>query len=188
MRSKHSHYQDLCKDMRYLLAFSYIFVVLFSVAAQDEQKNVQIIAIVDLKKVASESKAGRGIDQQVAEKNKESKKELTDLETKIESMESNKLSGSDPRKVEELQLILYDMVKERRFQISEAYRAAIATLETIIKDAIKEITIEMGIDIVLASDAVVFSAENCKDITNEVIKKVDLKCDHIDLNVVGKNK
>lgn len=174
--------------MRYLLVFSYIFLTFFPVSATVGQGRSQVIAIVDLKRVASESKAGKGIDQQVAEKNKESKRELTDLETKIESMESNKLSGSDPRKIEELQLILYDMVKERRFQISEAYRVAIAALEQIIKDAIKEIIAEMGIDIVLASDAIVFSGDNCKDITNETIKKVDQRCSRIDLNVVGKNK
>ncbi|MBR1734783.1 MAG: OmpH family outer membrane protein [Alphaproteobacteria bacterium] len=170
--------------MRYFLIFSFIITSFISNTLYGKEK-LQQIAIVDLRRVAAESKAGKGIDSQADDKNKESKKEFSDLEEKIKSMESSKLSGSDPRKIEELQLILYDMVKERRFQISEAYKIAIAKLEEIVKEAIKEIASEKGIDIVLIADAVIFSGVSCKDITVEVIDRVNKKCEHISLKVIG---
>lgn len=159
--------------------FAYFIVFFFSSVALNAL--AQSIAVIDLKKVAAKSEAGKGIEQQVAKKNSQSKDELTDFEKRIKSMESSKLSESDPRKVEELQLILYDMVKERRFQISEAYHNAVKALEKIIKDVVKEIASEKGIDIVLASDAVFFSKKNCVDITAEAIERINLKCRHIEL-------
>lgn len=188
MRNKHLHYQDLCKDMRYFIAIFAFFVFFVPCIFGETSVGTQSIAVIDLKKVAAESQAGKGIEIQVANKNNQSKKDLVDLEDKIKSMEANKLSGSDPRKVEELQLILYDMVKERRFQISEAYRKAISALETIIQESIKEIVDERKIDVVLAADAVVFSEKNCADITNETIKRVDMKCKYIELIVKGEAK
>lgn len=188
MRNKHLHCQDLCKDMRYFTVGFAFFIFSFSCVFADTENVSQSVAMIDLKKVAAESQAGKGIEMQVANKNGKSKKELVDLEEKIKSMEANKLSGSDPRKVEELQLILYDMIKERRFQISEAYRKAIEALEAIIREAIKEIADERKIDVVLASDAVVFSGQNCADITNETIKRVDMKCKYIELLVKGETK
>lgn len=173
--------------MRYLTVLWAFFSFLCAFADVSKASH-QPLAVIDLRKIASESEAGKGIEAQVANKNNKSKKELVDLEEKIKSMEANKLSGSDPRKVEELQLILYDMVKERRFQISEAYRRAIKALESIIQEAIKEIVDERKIDVVLASDAVVFSRENCIDITNETIKRVDMKCKYIELAVKGETK
>lgn len=188
MRNKHLHCQDLCKDMRYFTVAFTFFIFSFSCVFADAENVSQSVAMIDLKKVAAESQAGKGIEMQVANKNGKSKKELVDLEEKIKSMEANKLSGSDPRKVEELQLILYDMVKERSFQISEAYHKAIEALEVIIREAIKEIVDERKIDVVLASDAVVFSGQNCVDITNETIKRVDMKCKYIELLVKGETK
>lgn len=144
---------------------------------------ITIIAIIDLKKIISKSKAGQGIEEQAANLNNTSKKELIDLEDKIKSMESNKLSGSDPRKVEELQLLLYDMVKEKRFQISEAYRKAMEALEVIIKEIIKEVCAERHIDIVITNEAVVYFGEKCFDMTEEVIKRLDERCKEIVLKI-----
>lgn len=141
------------------------------------------VAVIDLKKVTSRSKAGRGIEEQAASKNNTSKKELIDLEDKIKSMESNKLSGSDPRKIEELQLLLYDMVKEKRFQISEAYRRAIEVLESVIKEIIEEVCAEKCIDVVVTNEAVVYRGENCCDITEEVIRRLDERCKEIILKM-----
>lgn len=152
-------------------------------AAKTATIKTTTIAVLDLKKVAAKSKAGEGIEEQAAAQNNTSKRELIDLENKIKSMESNKLSGLDPRKIEELQLLLYDMVKEKRFQISEAYRKAIEALESIIKEVVKEICSEKHIDIVITNEAVIYCDENCIDITEEVIRRLDEHCKEIVLKV-----
>lgn len=160
-------------------------VIAFSAASKASSTAAKsvTVAILDLKKVAAKSKAGAGIEEQAAAQNNTSKRELIDLENKIKSMESNKLSGSDPRKIEELQLLLYDMIKEKRFQISEAYRKAIEALESIIKEIVKEICSEKHIDIVITNEAVIYCDERCSDITEEVVKRLNERCEEIVLKV-----
>lgn len=169
------------------LAFCLLVTPIFSKPAAG-RSTIFVVAIIDIKKVASKSKAGRGIEKQAATQNNTSKKELIDLENKIKSMESSKLSGSDPQKIEELQLLLYDMVKEKRFQISEAYRKAIETLETIIRGIVEEVCTEKHIDVVITNEAVVYSGKNCLDITEEVTKRLDERCEEIILKLDEENK
>lgn len=164
-------------------AAAIFFTLPASAKSASASKRSTNIAVVDLKKVAAKSKAGAGIEEQAATQNNTSKKELIDLEDKIKSMESNKFSGSDPRKIEELQLLLYDMVKEKRFQISEAYRKAIEALESIIKEIIKEICAEKHLDIVVTSEAVIYFSGNCLDITEEVINRLNNRCEEIVLKL-----
>lgn len=139
------------------------------------------LVIVDKRKVASASKAGKSIEQQVADENNHSKKELGDLESKIKSMESNKTTRVDTEKIENLQLILYDMVNERKSKIAVAYEHAISELEKAIDGVIQGICEESKIDVVITAEAVVFKGANCEDITAETIKRLDQKCEYIKL-------
>ncbi|MDR1561041.1 MAG: OmpH family outer membrane protein [Holosporaceae bacterium] len=138
------------------------------------------IAIIDLKKIASETTVGKDIEKQIASFNNESKKDFLDLESKIKSMDSNKKSDSDARKIEDMQLILYDMVRQKRFQISEAYKTAIASLDREIKKIVKEICRKRGIKMVIASDAVAYNDDTkSTDISDEVIVLVNKSCPSI---------
>jgi Skp family chaperone for outer membrane proteins len=134
------------------------------------------IAVIDLKKVAIKSEAGKYIEKRIAEINDLSKKDLLDLETKIKSMDTVKASETDTRKIEDMQLILYDMVRTKRYQISEAYKKAITILESEIKKAVSYVAEQKGIRVVLASDAVIYRNNDCADITSQVITRVNDIC------------
>ncbi|MDR2766476.1 MAG: OmpH family outer membrane protein [Holosporaceae bacterium] len=141
------------------------------------------IAVVDIKKVATDSKVGKDIDKQMAAINDESKKYLLDLESKIKSMETNKKSDSDARKIEDMQLILYDLVRQKKYDIAKAYRVAIASFDAEIKKIIEKICVEKNIKIVIAHDAVVYASDACLDITDDVIRNVNKSCPPIKVEV-----
>jgi len=131
------------------------------------------VAVVDLKKVASQSLIGQDIDKQIEAANNEAAKGIKDLEEKIKSMESNKKSDYDSRKIEDMQVIMYDMVRTKKYQISEAYRKAVAVLDSDIKSVIQEICVEKNIEMVMVSDAVVYLSSKCPDISDEVINRLN---------------
>ncbi|MDR2681785.1 MAG: OmpH family outer membrane protein [Holosporaceae bacterium] len=147
--------------------------------SQDTVLIQKILALIDLKKVASRCKAGKDIEKQMMEINNQSKTGHLELEDKIKSMEQDKTSDFDNRKIEEMQLILYDMVRTKRYQINEAYKKAISELESVIKGVVKSISIRDGIGMVIESDAVVYASDNCRDITEDVIREVDARCQSI---------
>ncbi|MDR3180281.1 MAG: OmpH family outer membrane protein [Holosporaceae bacterium] len=139
--------------------------------------------LIDLKKVASRCKVGKNIEKQMMDINNQSKIPHLELEDKIKSMEQNKSSDFDNRKIEEMQLILYDMVRTKRYQINDAYKKAISELENVIKSVVKAISIREGIGVVIESDAVVYASDCCRDITEDVIKEVDACCQHIKVEI-----
>ncbi|MDR2794839.1 MAG: OmpH family outer membrane protein [Holosporaceae bacterium] len=141
------------------------------------------LALIDLKKVASRCKAGKNIEKQMVEINNQSKTAPLELEDKIKSMEQDKSSDFDNRKIEEMQLILYDMVRTKRYQINEAYKQAISKLESLIKDTVKAISICDGIGTVIELDAVVYASDHCRDITEDVINELDAHCQSIKVEV-----
>ncbi len=154
-----------------------------SVGAENGSK----LAIVSLKDVAKRSKAGQSIDDQIEEINNKSKKDLLELEDSIKKMDSDAKTGSDERKVEDLQVILYDMTKEKRYQIQRAYRSAIEVLEGEIRKVIKEIADERGYPLVLISDVVVYGASECPDITEEAIHRLDSRLPKIKVDMTKKS-
>jgi Skp family chaperone for outer membrane proteins len=141
------------------------------------------IAVVDLKRVAALSNAGKSIEKQIVKINDESKKDLLNLESKIKSMEKSKLAESDSRKIEDMQFILHDMVSTKKYQISEAYRNALNALEKEINKIIAEIASKDNIQFVFTNDAVVYRSEKCDDITEEVIEKINKVCKEITVKV-----
>jgi Skp family chaperone for outer membrane proteins len=136
-------------------------------------------ASLDLKRVASESEAGKSIEKQIEEINQRSKKDLQDLESKIKSMESDKKSDYDARKIEDMQMILYDMLRTKKYQISDAYGEAIAILEKEIKKVVEAVCKEKGIKVVVSSEAIVYIDKKCPDIADEVIKRLNNACKSI---------
>ena len=137
-------------------------------------------AIVDMKKIASRSKAGKFIETSIAEINDKSKKDLLELEAKIKNMEESKTSDVESRRaVDDMLVVLYDKVRAERYRISEAYREAVNNLENEIKRVISAVAQEKKIKIVLISDAIVYSNNDCVDMTDEVIERLNTECPEI---------
>lgn len=169
-----------------------IFIVLsilafFFLNAQcsDKQKNPSSqIAIIDMKHIASKCKAGISIDEQLCKINDYSKKEYSDLEQKIKEFESkNKKNDADSRMLEDMQVMLFDAVRKKKYQIEMAYQSAISKLEQTIKTVVSEIAIRRGIKLVLLNDVLIYHAEDVLDITEEVTKNVDHLCSFIKVEI-----
>lgn len=139
----------------------------------DNSRKLIRLAVVSLRDVAQKSNAGQNIEKQIADINNKSKEDLLELESSIKKMDSNIKTDSDERKVQDLQVILYDMTKEKRYQIREAYRTAVETLEKEIYRVVKEIADEKGYHLIALSDGVVYNSQECPDITEEVIKRLN---------------
>ena len=141
------------------------------------------LAIVNLKEIAQKSEAGRGIDDQIAEINNKEKRDLLEFEDNIKQMDSNARTSADERKVEDLQVILYDMTRTKRFQIQEAYKVAVKVLEKEIHEIIREIADEKGYSFVIIDDVVVSNTSKCPNITQEAIDRLNLRVDRIKVDI-----
>ena len=138
------------------------------------------LAIVDMKKIASRSKAGKFIEVSISEINDKSKKDLLELESKIKAMEESKTSDVESRRaVDDMLVVLYDKVRAERYRISEAYREAVNNLENEIKRVISVVAQEKKIKMVLISDAIVYSNNDCVDMTDEAIERLNTECPEI---------
>jgi Skp family chaperone for outer membrane proteins len=165
--------------MKKLLAIFALFIF-----QADCKESALSIAIIDLKRIVSESKAGKSIDKQIEKYNDESKKDLEELESQIKSLDDKKKkSEEDSRKIEELQVILYEMVRTKKYQIAEAYSRAIAVLDQKMKQVVKGICKEDGITIIMNGEAVVFATNECRDVTEKVIKGLDKNCCEIKVEI-----
>ncbi|MDR0581139.1 MAG: OmpH family outer membrane protein [Holosporaceae bacterium] len=143
----------------------------------------EFFAIVDLKKIAAESLAGKSIEEQIKSINDRAKKDLLDLESKVKGMESNKKADYDSRKIEDMQLIMYDMVRSKKYQIAEAYRKAVTTLDEETQKIIAKVCKEKGISVVVNAEAVVYAAVESMDITGEVIKELNERLRSVSVEV-----
>ena len=164
--------------------YSLIFLLVSCSVFADGAK----VAVVDLKKVAAESLAGKDIEKQMKAINNESKTDLLDLENQIKSMDNSKKTDLDTRKIEELQVVLYDMVREKKYTISAAYNQAISHLDKEIKQVVRDICKRKKLSVVIAQDAVIyFDNSDCKDITQETIKELNKRCKSIKVEVKETN-
>lgn len=141
------------------------------------------LAIVNLKEIAQESEAGRSINEQIAEINNQEKKDLLEFEDNIKQMDYNAKTSADERKVEDLQVILYDMTRTKRFQIQEAYKSAVKVLEKEIHQIIREIADEKGYSFVIIDDVVVSNTSKCPNITQEAINRLNLRVNRIKVDI-----
>lgn len=142
------------------------------------------IVIVNLKRILSEVKVGVGIEKQVIGINRSASQEITDLENKMKSMETNKRTEADVKKIEETQLMIYDVIRSKRLSIESGYKNALRALDTAVKQHIDRIAKEKSFPVVLDSDAIVtYTKEACCDITDDVIKSVDMSCDPIKIEL-----
>ncbi len=156
---------------------------LFHVSEQNSDNGAKF-AVVNLKKIAQESEAGKSIEEQISEINNKEKKDLLEFEDNIKQMDSDAKTSADERKVEDLQVILYDMTRTKRFQIQEAYKEAVKILEKEIHGTIKEIASKKGYSLVIIDDVVVCSDNSkCPNITQEAIDHLNLRVQRIRVDI-----
>lgn len=162
--------------------------------AQSKEEQKSIIAFIDMKHVASTCKAGKSIDDQLCKINDQSKTEYIALENNIKDFEKknsnlNNQNSADnvARTLEDMQIMLYDAIRKKKYQIEEAYQEALAKLEQTIKTVVAEIAIEKGLKIVILKDVIVYQTDDILDITDETIKKVDNICQTIDVDLQNLN-
>lgn len=150
------------------------------------EKTVKL-AVFSITDVAKRSKAGQSIDEQIEEINNKSKKDLLELENSIKKMDSDAKTSSDERKVDDLQVILYDMTKEKRYQIEAAFKSALGVLNEEIRKVVEEIASEKGYSLIVLSEAVFFNSSECPDITEEAIRRLDSRIPEIKVDVTKRD-
>ncbi|MDR2781163.1 MAG: OmpH family outer membrane protein [Holosporaceae bacterium] len=141
-------------------------------------------AILDLKRIATESEAGKDIEKQIEKLNQDASKDLEELESQIKLLDSKKKkSAEDSRKIEELQVLLYDMVRTKKYQITEAYKKAVAIVDREMKKIIEKICKKDRYKVVINSDAIVYATQECKDITGDVISELNRHCKEVKVEI-----
>lgn len=156
----------------YLKSLCLAFAILIPFVFAKECSEVSI-AVVNMDKLFYDSDAGKSIRSQTEEINDKEKKDLLDFETKIRDMDAKRNNEEDTRKVEDLQVILYDMTRSRRYKIQEAYQTALKELEQKANAIIQKIAEKRHITVVIPFDAVIYRSNECIDITDEVLSQLN---------------
>ena len=151
------------------LVFFLSALVFFNSSGIDHKGDFKI-AVINLKKIASESLAGKSIESQIANINNKASKDLVEFENSIKKIDSDQKDRESERKVEDLQVLLYDMTRKKRYQIQSAYKTAIETLEKEIYKAAEQVSQKRGYSLVVISDVIVFKSDDCPDISEETIE------------------
>jgi Skp family chaperone for outer membrane proteins len=132
-----------------------------------------------MKDVVSESMGGKSIERQLIEINNSSEKVFSGLEAKVKKIESQQMSPENTKKAEDMSAVLYELVRDKRQQISAAYNIAITTLKENMKKAITEVSQKKNIKLVIDSGFIIYHAPDCWDITKDVIAVMDGMCPEI---------
>lgn len=148
------------------------------------------IAIVDLEKVSSQSKAGQSIQRQLKERRAAFQKEFSSREDSLAKSEKllieekNTLSVEDfanKRKAFETQLLeTRNLFQKRRSSLDKGVSNALATLRKSIVETTAEIADKQNFTIVLSRESVVI-AQTDMDITDTVLAALNKKLSNIKL-------
>ena len=133
------------------------------------------LAIIDIDEIFSKSSAGQGINEQIECINNSEKSDLIELEEKIKQREKTNRSPNEEeaRKIEEMQVALYDMTRKRRYRIQKAYQDAMKKLERCVQDCISRVVERENIKIVLPIGAVIYHSNDVINITYDVLQLVN---------------
>ncbi len=148
------------------------------------------IAILDIEKIAKESKAVHDIQARVSKKQDEFQKEITkkqaDLESDQKKLEAKKniLSKEafekEQKAFEKKIDALKELVEKRQNALKKASTDSMAKVNDKMKDIIGEIAKEKGLNLILPASQVVFSADSL-DISAEVLEKLNKKVTKIEV-------
>ncbi len=162
------------------------FFALFAVASS----NAAEIAVLDIEKIAKESKAVHDIQGKVTKKQEEYQKEITKRQASLESdqkkleAKKNQLSKEafekEQKEFEKKIDSLKELVDKRQNSLKKASADSMAKVNDKMKDIITELAKEKSLTLILPASQVVFSADNL-DISAEVLEKLNKKVTKIDV-------
>ncbi|MSP33325.1 MAG: OmpH family outer membrane protein [Rickettsiales bacterium] len=148
------------------------------------------IAVLDIEKIAKESKAVHDIQARVSNKQEEFQKEITKEQSKLEAeqkkLESKKSTFSkeglekEQKSFEKKVDALKALVEKRQASLKKASADSMAKVNDKMKDIIAEIAKEKQLNLIIPSSQVVFSTESL-DISAEVLEKLNKKVTKIDV-------
>lgn len=169
-----------------LLAFSLI------AAAPAHAAGAPTIAIVDVEKILSESKAAQSLQKQITAKKEAFQKEFSAKEAELKKTETQLLSERETLSAEEFSkrrkayeekiLETRKLFQKRRNALDEGLTAAMSQLRKSVGEATTQVAEAKNYDIVLTRDSVLI-AEKSLDITTEVLSALNAKVTDIPLKV-----
>jgi len=147
-------------------------------------------AVLDIEKIAKESKAVHDIQGKVSKKQDDFQKEITkkqsDLESDQKKLEAKKTILSKEAFEKEQKAFekkidsLKDLVEKRQNSLKKASTEAMNKVNDKMKEIITEIAKDKELNLILPSSQVVFSAESL-DISAEVLEKLNKKVTKMDV-------
>lgn len=175
---------------RFVVAIVTLFAcTLLSLPAQAQAPT---IAIVDVEKVLTESKAAQSLQKQLQTKKEAFQKEFSAKEKQLRGTETallaerEKLSAEEfakKRKAYEESIIeTRKLFQKSRNSLDQGVAKAMIELRKNIVEATAKIADEKGYDIVLTRESVLIAEKNL-DITTDVLKALDARVSNIPLKV-----
>jgi len=169
----------------------FIFAVM-ALTIMPMRANAQSIAVVDVDRLLSESKAGKSIQAQHTSKRAAYQKEFTALENKLAAAEKQLVKDKESVSPEEFMKKRQAFEKEfqetrrlfqkRRNSLDKGLADSFKTLRKIIIQTTAEISETGNYDIVVTRESVVI-VDKKMDITDAVLKKMNAKVSNVPLTV-----
>lgn len=175
-----------------VLSFLIGLCVLPGGAMAQDASTSQTIAVVDVDRLLSDSKAGKSIQDQHSKKRETFKKEFSKLEEKLIAAEKQLVKDKDSLSPEEFIKKRQGFEKEfqetrrlfqkRRNALEKGLADAFQMLRKIIIQTTADVSDEHKLDIVVTRKSVVI-VDKKMDITDEVLKRMNKKISTIPLKV-----
>ena len=189
------HKCDLFSSLRtrcfgfFLCMMSAVLVLSFASVPAFAQTS---IAVVDIERLLSESKAAQSIDKQLSQTREKFQTEITKHETELRA-EEKKLVDSQGKLSQEAFTQNYqafekkvhnvrDLVQKRKATLDESYDHGLETLQKAILRIVADLAQENGYQIVLSRQHVVI-AEKSLDITEAVMERLDKTLPNVTLTI-----
>lgn len=153
----------------------------------------QNIAVVDVQMLLTQTPVAQSIQKQVQEGREalqsevaEYDKELMEAQKALVEMRSADNQDEFNKKRQELEQKIAEtrrIVQAKKRALNDAFLEAEAKLQTAVLEIITEVAKAKGYDMVLARRSVVFMADDARDISAEVKKRLEASLTHIDLTI-----
>lgn len=168
--------------LAFLLCLSFVLLAPTFAAAQDATAGQ--IAIIDIKKILNESKATKGIQEQIEGQRKKVQADVTKQEEALRA-EDKKLAeqrsvlsaeafAAKQKTFKEKVLKAQKEVQDHRGKLETAYNKALASVQEVLIETLKEMAKKRGFKAVIPAAHVAYYDDSL-DITNDVLKKLDEK-------------
>ncbi len=174
--------------MKALLCIALIFISFMPVAANAEVN----IAVVDIDKILSESKAAKSIQKQVKTKREgflaKVKSEEDKLRAEQKAIENQRTDLSKEELIKKAQdfekrrMAARKKIKTRKNKLDNSYTEAMAIMTKSIYDVCQAIADEEKIDLIITRQNIIVGSKSL-DITKKVMVRLNKKVPSLNLNV-----